>query len=166
MKTLVIHPFDVTTGFLEVIYSNKDWKVIDYNVSHKELKNSIIEHDRIIMMGHGNENGLLGFNRLVINSKLVYLLRKKICYCIWCDADVFIEKYGLKGFHTGMFISESDEALLFDVESSDLEIKESNELFAKILSENIDNSNIHQIVLENYIGDSEVIKFNKTRIYE
>ena len=29
MKTLVIHPFDITTGFLSDIYKDTDWTVID-----------------------------------------------------------------------------------------------------------------------------------------
>jgi len=52
MKTLVIHPFDVTTGFLSVIYEGKkDWTVIDTNVSSKFLKEQIKNHNRIIMLG-------------------------------------------------------------------------------------------------------------------
>ncbi len=87
MKTLVIHPQDTTTDFLKPIYKDRDWKVIDYNPGKRELTEQIKLHDRIIMLGHGDNCGLYGFDRMIINSKLVYLLREKICVCIWCHAD-------------------------------------------------------------------------------
>ena len=110
MKTLVIHPKDTTTDFLSLIYEDKDWTVITDNISKSALKRQIKAHDRIVMLGHGMETGLIGFNRLVIDSNLVYLLREKHCVCIWCNADKFVLKYGLKGFYTGMIISEVQEA--------------------------------------------------------
>ena len=78
MKTLVIHPQDSTTDMLSVIYDNKDWTVITTNVSKSHLKMQIKNHDRIVMLGHGTELGLIGFNHYVIDSKFVYLLRDKI----------------------------------------------------------------------------------------
>ena len=63
---------------------------INTNTSKSFLKQQIILHDRIIMLGHGTEEGLIGFNRFFINSSLVYLLREKICVCIWCNADGII----------------------------------------------------------------------------
>ena len=74
MKTLVIHPSDVTTDFLKVIYSDLDCTIINTNISHSKLKQLIKENDKIVMLGHGTEEGLLGFKRFVINSQLVYLL--------------------------------------------------------------------------------------------
>jgi len=111
MKTLVIHPKDSTTDFLKVIYSEKDWTIIDdNNISTSKLKENIKSHDRIIMLGHGSDKGLFGQNRLIINSNLVYLLKDKNCVCIWCNADEFVKKYKLNGFYTGMIISDYDEA--------------------------------------------------------
>jgi hypothetical protein len=51
MKTLVIHPKDSTTDFLSVIYSDKDWTIINTNISKKVLKEQIKTHDRIVMLG-------------------------------------------------------------------------------------------------------------------
>ena len=116
MKTLVIHPEDYTTRFLTVIHEgHDDWTVITHDVSHKVLKEQIKKHDRIIMLGHGTGWGLLGHGRFVIDSSLVYLLREKDCVCIWCNANDFVEQYGLKGFYTGMIISEMDEAYMCNV---------------------------------------------------
>ena len=147
MKTLVIHPFDITTGFLEDIYIDKDWTVVDWNPSKCGLKNLIKEHDRIIMLGHGTEDGLLGYNRFVINSELVYLLREKLCVCIWCNADKFVEKYSLKGFYTGMIISEHEEAIMFCVNTTNTEIYNSNTLFAKAITAKEFSLAVAQIVV-------------------
>ena len=80
--------------------------MININVSKKVLKEQIKSHDRIVILGHGTEKGLLGFNRYIIDSTWIYLLREKNCVCIWCNANVFVKKYNLKGFYTGMIISE------------------------------------------------------------
>jgi len=80
MKTLVIHPKDYTTDFLSVIYDNKNWYVITTNVSKSHLKNQIKSHDRIILLGHGTELGLIGFEHFIIDSTYVYYYVKNIVY--------------------------------------------------------------------------------------
>jgi len=165
MKTLVIHPDDRSTDFLKQIYEGRDFTVI---TKHKrELpKNKFIQaikdHDRIIMMGHGFPGGLFMSH---IDSTLVYLLREKECICIWCNADQFVNKYGLTGFFTGMFISEVGEANWFHIETDQAEVDFSNELFTQLVTENIDNEEIHTVLKENYAGDSPVIQFNNDRLY-
>lgn len=107
MKTLVIHPEDETTDFLSEIYSDKNWTIIRDNVSKKVLKESIKSHDRIVMLGHGTEGGLFGHkNRFIINPSMWSIFCVISSVCVWCNADVFFEKYNLKGFYTGMIISE------------------------------------------------------------
>ena len=54
-------PFDGPTG-LNITYTTKD---------------AIKSNDRIVMLGHGTEQGLIGFQRFIIDSSLVYLLREK-----------------------------------------------------------------------------------------
>lgn len=173
MKTLVIHPEDHTTNFLCEIYeqklSNSDWNLIRDTVSKSELKRQIKAHDRIIMLGHGTEEGLLNPKNYgdIINSKLVYLLRHKICVCIWCNADVFVKRYGLKGFYTGMIISEYEEALMYSIHSfyhSDIEA--SNLLFANAIKESIDRDDMLENVKSIYTHDTNpIIDFNKQNIY-
>ena len=84
MKTLVIHPIDPTTHFLEKIYEGKDWTILRpgksssvMHVSKKDIKEAIKDHDRIVMLGHGTQDGLLGSTtqewpvRFAIDSSLV-----------------------------------------------------------------------------------------------
>lgn len=165
MKTLVIHPKDPTTDFLSEIYSNKDWDVININLSKTLLKEQIKTHDRIVMLGHGTEKGLLGFDRLVIDSTLVYLLREKICVCIWCNADVFVEKYDLKGFYTGMIISEYQEAIIYSVPTTSHWIAESNRDFASAIKNSIDEENMLEKAKSLYEGSTAVVEFNRNNLY-
>ena len=163
MKTLVIHPKDSTTDFLSEIYREKDWTIINTNISKKVLKEQIKTHDRIVMLGHGTEKGLLGFNKFVIDSTWVYLLREKMCVCIWCNADVFVKKYGLKGFYTGMIISEYEEAIMYCVPTNS--ITESNTDFALAIKNSIDEENMLEKAKLFYEGNSAVVEFNRNNLY-
>lgn len=165
MKTLIIHPNDRSTDFLSCIYENLDCTIINTNTSNSNLKKQIKDHDRIIMLGHGSENGLFGYNKIVIESKFVYLLKNKECVAIWCNADIFFKKYKLKGFYTGMIISEYEEALDYVLYPTTLnEIEESNILFAKAITENITSSNMLEKIQEIYIGNN-IIEFNRLNLY-
>jgi len=168
MKTLVIHPTDITTDFLSEIYSGKDWTVINTNVSKSFLKQQIREHDRIVMLGHGTKFGLFGFNRYFIDSSWVWLLRTKECVCIWCNSDLFVREYGLKGYYTGMIISEVDEAedhCLYVYTYN--QILESNKLFSQTIKNSIDSPNMLDYFKENYHSeDNPIIVFNQTNFYK
>lgn len=167
MKTLVIHPIDASTDFLSEIYSDKLWTIIKTNVSKKVLKEQIKAHDRIVMLGHGSEKGLFGFNKFMIDSSWVYLLREKNCVCIWCNADVFVKKYGLKGLYTGMIISEPDEALAYCQPFKWEFIDESNKLFAKSIKESIGITESLDHIKSIYNSDTNpIIQFNTQNIYE
>ena len=169
MKTLVIHPDDRTTDFLKVIYSNEPWTIINFNLSKNRLKQEIKAHDRIIMLGHGDGHGLYGFGRMVIDSNLVYLLREKECVCIWCNANFFAPIYKLKGFYTGMIVSDIEEAILYCVNfkhSSDID--ESNKLFAESIKNGIilEPKLMLDKVKESYKSDdNNVIMFNMQNLY-
>ena len=166
MKTLVIHPTDSTTDFLKNIYSERGWTVINTNPSTKLLKQQIKDHDRIIMLGHGSDKGLFGFNRMLIDSTLVYLLREKICVCVWCNADKFVENYKLKGFYTGMIISEYEEALMYCVKASIDTLDESNILLANVIRYAIESKDILLEAKLRYTSKTNyVIMFNEQNLF-
>lgn len=142
MKTLVIHPTDDTTDFLIPIYRDKGYTIItERDVNRDYIRESINDHDRIIMLGHGSTDGLFGGNplgtRYKIDSSLAPLLRTKDTVCIWCNANVFVEKYKLPGFYTGMMISELGEAIYCGVTATQEEIDYSNKLFSRSVREAI-----------------------------
>jgi hypothetical protein len=168
-ETLVIHPKDLTTDFLSDIYSDKEWDIINYDCSDSLLKNQIKKHGRIIMMGHGIPFGLLGYSKLVINSNFIYLLRdlNKYYVYIWCNADMFVKKYDLFGFYTGMIVSEVMEAKFFNINTTYDQINYSNMLFARSIKDAIDTDNILRNTLNRYIGNNNpIIQFNRKHIYE
>ena len=114
MKTLIIHPEDPSTFFLDIVYAPIENKtVITGGVSKSEVQKLIREHDRVMMMGHGSPGGLFNVGRFsgcgayIIDQQMVPLLKEKTDNVfIWCNADKFVDIFGLKGFYSGMFISE------------------------------------------------------------
>lgn len=179
MKTLVIHPQDDSTFFLDIVYRNiEDLTLITGGVSKSELKELVKEHDRIMMMGHGSPGGLFSVgqfdtnNGYIIDSSFVDLLKEKDnSVFIWCNADKFVDAYDLKGFYTGMFISEVGEAYYCGLpETEQPEVDESNYSFVEIMGECIDHDPkiIHFIAKERYgklIDHNPVAKYNHERLY-
>ena len=146
MTTLVIHPDDRSTDFLRPIYSGIDTKtVLTDAVSEGQLVEAIGSHDQIIMLGHGSPYGLfnvaqMGQGGTTIGERHVGLLRNKPGIYIWCNADRFVERHGLMGLYTGMFVSEVGESEACGVPSPQLTVNESNELFARVLGEALVNN--------------------------
>jgi len=143
MKTLIIHPKDPTTDFLSPIYSSINYKtVITGGITKSELRELIETHDRILCMGHGSPYGLLSRGQfidaglyIVDESTVSGLKKMSNSIYIWCYADQFVQRYGLSGFITGMFISESGEADYWGFEGiNEGLIDQSNGLFASIVS--------------------------------
>lgn len=119
-------------------------------------------------MGHGSESGLYGFSRFVIDSNFVYLLREKECVYIWCKADEFVKKYDLKGFCTGMIISDIEESYLYCLVTNYDRISESNNLLAEAFRVSIDSDNIIEMLKDVYVdkdGINSVIGFNQENFF-
>lgn len=118
MKTLVIHLHDPSTNFLISIYESIPRKtVVTGGITKNEVRWLIRHNERTLMLGHGCTFGLLSVgqfpsaNGLIIDHTMVDFLRRgKQNLYIWCNADGFVGEHYLSGFHTGMFISEMDEA--------------------------------------------------------
>lgn len=171
MKTLVVHPEDPTTDFLKDIYKGLSFTIVNDELSEPDLLNKISSHDRVIFLGHGSNLGLLGWDRLVFHSDMVYALKNSpLNIFIWCHASEFVRDYKLTGFYTGMFISELMEALFYGIVTNDKKINYSNKLFAGTLRSLICNY-LHPKFLylhlkDNYTSNScPVIKFNQERLY-
>ena len=175
MRTLVIHPHDTSTHFLKSIYENIPNKtVITGGMTIAEVENLILMHDRIIMMGHGSPNGLFGinFNRsYIIDRDTVDLLKNKECIFIWCHADLFVKEHNLKGFHSGMFVSEVGEALIYKLKGDKKLVNESNNTFAfmlgSIISINKSLPEIYEQIKKDYgwlAERNEIAKYNHERL--
>ena len=193
MKTLIIHPQDSSTSFLDIVYESvQDKTLITGGVSKGDLIKLIDEHDRIMMMGHGSPVGLFSvgkFNNVgpyIIDQSMVpYLKQKQNNVYIWCNADKFVNVFGLKGFYSGMFISEVGEASYcskYDQTVDDLlkiklstviqeEVDESNYGFCNIIAKyiNEDKELIHENVKREYgliAEENPVAFYNNNRLYK
>lgn len=170
LKTLVIHPQDPTTDFLCEIYEDKkDWTIIRQPFYDRNfLREQIKEHDRIVMLGHGTPGGLLSHRGMVIDSSFVDLLKEKTNNVyIWCFANKFVENYRLKGFATGMIISEWLEAIFNQILTTPDVIQESNIEFANVIKKYIDLEPklMSENVKEKYVKDCPIVEFNNNNIF-
>jgi len=178
IKTLVIHPRDYSTDFLEPIYSGiKDATVLRGSFSKEYVRELVEEADRVIMLGHGSPSGLFSVgqfngctNGMIIDESMVAALgRKKNNMYIWCHANQFVEKYHLNGFYSGMFISEYGEASYCRVyaDRSVYEVETSNDLFAEVVGKNV-LSEAKEIYFrakaDYYLPNSEVNYYNSERL--
>jgi hypothetical protein len=180
MKTLIIHPEDKTTSFLDIVYQPIENKtVVTGGVTKSELNKLIEEHDRVMMMGHGSPWGLFSIGKFrntggfVIDQTTVPLLEKKDnSVFIWCNADQFVQKYNLKGFYSGMFISEVGEANYCGLPGTPQEVvDESNYGFCNIIAKyiNDDINTIYENVKKEYgviAEENSVAYYNNLRLYK
>jgi hypothetical protein len=180
MKTLIIHPEDESTFFLDIVYKPIENKtVINGGISKTELMTLIREHDRVMMMGHGSPAGLFSINKFnncgtyIIDQQMVPLLKeKKDNVFIWCNADKFVEVFGLEGFYSGMFISEVGEAYYCGLPGTEQDqVDESNYGFVNIIAKyiNEDKNVIHENVKKEYgiiAEENPIALYNNNRLYK
>lgn len=167
MKTLVIHPRDVTTDSLKAVYSRIDAEVVRDTGDADMLYRKIEESDRVICLGHGLPQGLIGTGmRLCIDARHAELFRRqRNNVYIWCNATNYLADHGLTGFASGMFISEPNEAWVFNVPFNGREIDDSNDLFSTLVGESVARGDspdeTAKNVLEKYVGAAPVIAYNR-----
>ncbi len=178
MKNLIIHPKDGTTDFLKPIYKNIEAPVLlSGGVNTQQILNYLNKCDRALMMGHGSPGGLFSIGKFqtgvyVIGSWCIdSLIQKTENVYIWCNADKFVEKYRLKGFYTGMFISEVAEATFCGVRDiTQDQVDESNHTFAEIMMNiiNLPKKEIFENVKKVYgklANKNPVALYNWKRMY-
>lgn len=180
MKTLIIHPKDESTSFLDIIYKNIENKtVITGGISKTDVIKEITNHDRIMMMGHGSPGGLFAVGQFqnsgayIIDQTTVPYLRDKLeSVFIWCNADKFVDMYKLRGFYSGMFISEVGEAYYCGLPGTEQDqVDESNYGFCNIIAKYINEGKdfIHENVTKEYgiIAENNPVAFyNNNRLYK
>lgn len=154
---IVIHPKDKTTEFLKKIYSGKNHiKLIDETWNNRRIRETIGTADKneiVMMLGHGCVQGLFApfnnqqFGRLIIDNRIVYLLREHPCVGIWCYANEFAKKYELKGLFSGMVVSSKDEADMNGLDVEGESIYDLNNQYASDLSYCFDHYSLDLIPL-------------------
>ena len=179
MNTIIVHPKDRTTDFLKPIYQNIPSKrVVTGDMFAEDVVELCEQNERIMMMGHGSPRGLFAIGQFyfpnrpyVIDRWAVKTLREKQnAFYIWCNADQFVNEHDLKGFFTGMFVSEVGEAQLFDLPPNQAMVDASNNLFAELLGEVVNEpiQDAYNYVKEHYGKLAEtnpIAKYNHDRLY-
>ncbi len=167
MKTLVIHPIDPTTDFLTGMYVNQaDFTIEREPLKHPNLKQLILEHDRIMMLGHGLPGGLLEGFKQVIDDTYAEILKTKFCIGIWCYACEFFERHRLTGFYSGMMISEVAEAQLFGIPANWDEISASNAKYVTAFSNALISDNFLDTFKDGYSPvETPLYQFNQMRVF-
>jgi hypothetical protein len=170
-KTLIIHPADRSTDFLKPIYANVPNATILTSGTKEQVEEEILNHDRIMMMGHGSPWGLFsvgkfeGANGYVIDHDTVELLHNTENIFIWCNADKFVNKHQLEGLYSGMFISEVGEANYCGLpDTAQSIVDESNNTFAEILGQAI-NKPLYEAYQHTKYYYSELAKVNAVAEY-
>lgn len=98
--TIVFHLEDSSTVMLNPIYEGKGWDVYKKSswswegLSKESIHELIKRHDKIICLGHGTPNGLIGGN---IGKDEVPLLKDKKIFALWCYAATFFKNNGFSG---------------------------------------------------------------------
>ncbi|MEY4702741.1 MAG: hypothetical protein RIR96_638 [Bacteroidota bacterium] len=167
MKTLVIHPKDPTTDFLCEIYRDQNFVVLRENLDWLNLFCRITRYDRIILLGHGCQVGLFDGDFIVADDTMSAVLRGREVVAIWCHAKSYIERNGLTGFYTDMFISEVQEAEYYGIEATQEQINHSNQCFAALVRENLGHPDRLKKILDGYqCVNNPVVQFNIQRLYD
>ena len=109
---IVVHPKDPSTKFLHLMYEDIGGVLFFDSISQRkqilEAIRNAPKDEYILLLGHGTPHGLLGG---FIGDEDADLLRDRPNLVgIWCYASSYAYKHGLKGFFSGMFISEWYEA--------------------------------------------------------
>ena len=127
---IVVHPKDPSTRMLSLIYEGiEDVTFFDSWEQREEILKAIIEapkEEPVFLLGHGCPNGLfdLRYGLIIKDSDADILKNRPNLVGIWCYASSYAHKHGLKGFFSGMFISEEPEAWLNNVNADAEEIDE------------------------------------------
>ncbi len=179
-NTLIIHPKDPSTVFLNKVYDSiTEKQVIQGGLTKQEVFTQIETHERILMMGHGSPSGLFAIGQFprtssyIVDNEMVSILKKKRNNVfIWCYAEQFLETLDLPGFATGMFISEVGEAFYCGLKGIDQKtVDESNTIFVNEVSETIDldSASIYEHIMNSeyklLAETNPVAKYNYDRMY-
>lgn len=137
-KKLIIHPEDPSTDFLKSLYLNEE--ALTKSIGNTHLRRQLQNSKEIWLLGHGSgEFGLLDLRSRfgilnIVGPKHVQFLRDKLVVGVFCNANIFAIKYKLTELFTGMIISETQEALDWNISATEDEIFDENMYFANDLN--------------------------------
>jgi hypothetical protein len=178
-KPLVIHPKDYSTTFLKRIYDPLEKLTLVTGGFTKSGINRVIgEHSRVFLLGHGSPAGLMSVGQFRVDSPYViddthanlFSVQSDNLY-IWCNADLYVKRHGLRGVYSGMFISEVSEAVACGLKGiSQRQVTESNNCFGDIMGEciHMNKTEMYDTLMKSYerlARVNPVARYNHDRLY-
>ena len=124
----------------------------------------------ILLLGHGCPSGLLDMRYgIVIGDSDAELLKDRPNLVgIWCYASSYAFKHGLKGFFSGMFISELPEAIVNGVDASEEEIDDDawnfSIRFGLLLRGGLTLEQTAGVLMDPCYMESDLTEFNYSRL--
>lgn len=180
---LVVHPIDATTDMLCLLYEGVQAGRLTQHHSKAEIKHALnhaLPAERILLLGHGNDKGLLSrtdanggadYDRLIISHSHSYYLRRHghNVVGIWCHADSFAKAEGLHGLFSGMIITEMSEAEEYGIPTTPEELARENLKLAQrlraLLDEGLPLAMIPQRMASADDAHTPLTTFNYARFY-
>ena len=124
---IVVHPHDPSTVMLGKVYEGLDHVTLfDSYKQRKELLEALVAaplEEPVLLLGHGCPYGLydLRYGLILDDGDAELLKNRPNLIGIWCYASSYAAKHDLKGFFSGMFISEGVEAGYMGVDATEAE---------------------------------------------
>ena len=138
---IVVHPYDPGTAMLGLIYEGIDGvRVFNSWRQRRDILKALVAapaEEPVLLLGHGGPTGLydLRYGLVIRDSDAELLLDRPNLIGIWCYASDYARTHRLKGFFSGMFISEAPEALELGVRATAEEIDRQARDFARRFGE-------------------------------
>ena len=171
---IVVHPNDPSTRMLALIYADlENVTLFDSWEQRDEILKAIAaapKDEPILLLGHGTPAGLLDmrYDLVITDSDAELLKDRPNLVGIWCYASFYAYKHGLKGFFSGMFISERVEAWANNVDADSDEIDERawdfSERFGDMLRAGRPMSEIAAELMDPRHKISDLTRFNYDRL--
>ena len=167
---IVVHPKDPSTRFLHLIYEDIEGVLFFDSINQREKILEAIKaaprEEFILLLGHGSPQGLLG--GFIGDGDAGLRQDRPNLVGIWCYASTFAERHHLKGFFSGMFISELYEADANDVTAAPDEIADVcwnfSGMFGDLLRAGYPLETIAADLMSRSNNDSELAYFNHSRL--
>ena len=125
----------------------------------------------IMLLGHGCPNGLydlMAWDMMVGGPDAELLKDRPNLMGIWCYASSYAAKHGLKGFFSGMFISEGGEATMVGVDATEEEANAHAWDFAQrmgdLLRQGLPLEDVAKELMDPKHITSELTNYNYTRL--
>ena len=147
--------------------------LFDSYKQRKELLEALVAAPReepILLLGHGCPNGLydLRYGLILDDGDAELLKDRPNLIGIWCYASSYAHAHGLKGFFSGMFISEGREAAWMDVDATEEEANahawDFSQRLGDLLRQGLPLESVARELMDPKHITSELTHYNDTRL--